>query len=167
MDQEKLLNHLAERTRVESDNDLGDIEQFLTFTINGEYFGLQLLHVHEILKPVMITRIPNVEEYILGVINLRGEIIPIVDLKKRFHEVDSDIMPISRIVVVMLNEKRCGILVDEVKQVVKVQKDHISYTVDDLSLNYSKMVESVSRHENHLILNLDFTQIVDFISFNK
>ncbi|TGL57966.1 purine-binding chemotaxis protein CheW [Leptospira ognonensis] len=167
MDQEKLLNHLSERTRNEADNDLGDIEQFLTFTINGEYFGLQLLHVHEILKPVMITRIPNVEDYILGVINLRGEIIPIVDLKKRFHEIDSDITPISRIVVVMLNEKRCGILVDEVKQVVKVQKDFISYTVDDLSLNYSKMVESVSRHENHLILNLDFTQIVDFISFNK
>jgi purine-binding chemotaxis protein CheW len=167
MDQEKLLNNLAERTKNEAENDLGDIEQFLTFTINGEFFGLQLLHVHEILKPVMITRIPNVEDYILGVINLRGEIIPIVDLKKRFHGADAEIFPISRIVVVMLNEKRCGILVEEVKQVVKVQKDYISYTVDDLSLNYSKMVESVSRYDNHLILNLDFTQIVDFISFNK
>jgi|JI8StandDraft_1071087.scaffolds.fasta_scaffold00054_15 purine-binding chemotaxis protein CheW len=167
MDQEKLLNNLAERTKNEAENDLGDIEQFLTFAINGEFFGLQLLHVHEILKPVLITRIPNVEDYILGVINLRGEIIPIVDLKKRFHGQDSDILAISRIVVVMLNEKRCGILVDEVKQVVKVQRDFISYTVDDLSLNYSKMVESVSRYDNHLILNLDFTQIVDFISFNK
>ncbi|MDZ4727820.1 MAG: chemotaxis protein CheW [Leptospira sp.] len=167
MDQEQYTRSLAEKTRSEQESDLGDIEQFLTFTIEGEYFGLQLLHVHEILKPVMITRIPNVADYILGVINLRGEIIPIVDLKKRFHQLDSEILPISRIVVVMLNEKRCGILVDEVKQVVKIQKDFISDTVDDMSLNYSKMVESVSRHEGHLILNLDFTQIVDFIAVAK
>ncbi len=167
MDQEKILSSLAERTKNEADKDLGDIEQFLTFKIDGEFFGLQLLHVHEILKPVMITRIPNVENYILGVINLRGEIIPIVDLKKRFQGIDADIQPISRIIVVMLNEKRCGILVDEVKNVVKIQKDSISYTLDDLSLNYSKMVESVSRYENNLILNLDFAQIVDFITISK
>jgi purine-binding chemotaxis protein CheW len=167
MDAEKLTLSLAERTKSEAENDVGEIEQFLTFTIAGEFFGLQLLHVHEILKPVIITRIPNVANYILGVINLRGEIIPIIDLKKRFHQTDATILPVSRIIVVMLNEKRCGILVDEVKQVVKVQKNFISYTVDDLSLNYSKMVESVSRYENHLILNLDFAQIVDFISVSK
>ncbi|GBF49842.1 chemotaxis signal transduction protein [Leptospira ryugenii] len=167
MDQEKYALSLAERTKAEAENEIGDLEQFLTFTIDKEYFGLPLLHVHEILKPVMITRIPNVEEYILGVINLRGEIIPIVDLKKRFHQIDSEIFPISRIIVIMLNEKRCGILVDEVKQVVKIQKAMISSTVDDLSLNYSKMVESVSRFEGNLILNLDFSQIVEFISVNK
>lgn len=125
-----------------------------------------MLLVHEILKPVLITRIPNVDEHILGVINLRGEIIPIIDLKKNFHQTDTEIFPASRIVVVMLNEKRCGILVDEVKQVVKVNREFISYTTDDLSLNYSKMVESVSRHDEHLILNLDLEQIVDF-ALNK
>ncbi|MDF3822049.1 chemotaxis protein CheW [Leptospira sp. 96542] len=152
---------------MEQESDLGDLEQFLTFAIDKEFFGIRLLLVHEILKPVLITRIPNVENYILGVINLRGEIIPIVDLKKRFHGEDSDLMPISRIIVVMIEEKRIGILVDEVKQVVKIQKEFISYTTDDLSLNYSKMVESVSRHDEHLILNLDLEQIVDFISAVK
>ncbi|TGN17705.1 chemotaxis protein CheW [Leptospira idonii] len=167
MDQETLLTSIAERTKNEAESDLGDIEQFLTFTIEKEFFGIRLLLVHEILKPVLITRIPNVEEYILGVINLRGEIIPIVDLKKRFHQSDSEIFPISRIVVVMLEEKRIGVLVDEVKQVVKIQKEFISYTTDDLSLNYSKMVESVSRYEDHLILNLDLDQIVDFVAIGK
>ncbi|MCZ8342730.1 MAG: chemotaxis protein CheW [Leptospira sp.] len=167
MDQEKLLSSIAEKTKLEAESDLGDLEQFLTFLVNGEYYGIRLLLVHEILKPVMITRIPNVEEYILGVINLRGEIIPIVDLKKRFNGEDTLIHPISRIVVVVLDEKRIGILVDEVKQVVKIQKDLISYTVDDLSLNYSKMIESVSRHDQNLILNLDLEQVVDFISSTK
>ncbi|BDA79548.1 chemotaxis protein CheW [Leptospira kobayashii] len=167
MDQEKLLTSLAEKTKSEAEADLGDIEQFLTFTIEKEYFGIRLLLVHEILKPVLITRIPNVDEHILGVINLRGEIIPIIDLKKNFHQTDTEIFPASRIVVVMLNEKRCGILVDEVKQVVKVNREFISYTTDDLSLNYSKMVESVSRHDEHLILNLDLEQIVDFFALNK
>ncbi|TGN10263.1 chemotaxis protein CheW [Leptospira ilyithenensis] len=167
MDQEKLLTSLAEKTKSEAETDLGDIEQFLTFTIEKEFFGIRLLLVHEILKPVLITRIPNVDEHILGVINLRGEIIPIIDLKKNFHQADTEIFPPSRIVVVMLNEKRCGILVDEVKQVVKVNREFISYTTDDLSLNYSKMVESVSRHDEHLILNLDLEQIVDFFALNK
>ncbi|EOQ97662.1 CheW-like protein [Leptospira wolbachii serovar Codice str. CDC] len=167
MDQETLLTSLAEKTKMEQESDLGDLEQFLTFTIDKEFFGIRLLLVHEILKPVLITRIPNVDDYILGVINLRGEIIPIVDLKKRFHGTDSEIFPISRIIVIMLDEKRIGILVDEVKQVVKIQKDFISYTTDDLSLNYSKMVESVSRYEDHLVLNLDLEQIVDFVSSAK
>lgn len=71
MDQEKLLTSLAEKTKMEQESDLGDLEQFLTFTIEREFFGIRLLLVHEILKPVLITRIPNVDDYILGVINLR------------------------------------------------------------------------------------------------
>lgn len=167
MNPETFLNGMTERSKSEMEIDPGEIEQFLTFTLNGEFFGFRLLVVHEILKPVLITRLPNVESFIMGVVNLRGEIIPIVDLKKRLHLVDTEIFPISRIIVVMINEKRCGILVDEVKQVVKIHKSFISYPTNDLSLNYSEMVESVSRYENHLILNLDFEKIVDFISINK
>lgn len=161
-----MLANLQEKNQ-EAEANLEDIEQFLTFRVGEEIFGIRLLLVHEILKPVFITRLPNVEDYTLGVINLRGEIIPILDLKKRFSKTDSEVLHQSRIIVVMLNEKRSGIFVDEVKQVVKVHKKLISETIDDLSLNYSKMVESVSRYGDHLILNLSLEQIIEFVSAGK
>ncbi len=167
MDSQNLLSRIAEKTKEQSEANLEDIEQFLTFSIDGEMFGIRLLLVHEILKPVFITRLPNVEEYILGVINLRGEIIPIIDLKKRFSGSSTDLSPPSRIIVVMLKEKRCGILVDEVKQVVKVNRFQISDAIDDLSLNYNKMVESVSRYDENLILNLGLDQIIEFVNSGK
>lgn len=137
--------------------------QFLSFIVEDEMFGIELLTVHEILKPVPITRVPNVEDYILGVINLRGEIIPIIDLKKRFDIIYTDLIPTSRFIVVMREEKRFGIFVDEVKQVVKVPGSNISYTTDDLSLNYGSLIDSVSRVNGQLILNLGILTLVDYI----
>lgn len=137
--------------------------QYLCFVVENELFGIQLLSVHEILRPVPITRIPNVENYILGVINLRGEIIPIVDLRRRFDLGYSELRPTSRFVVIMENEKRFGIFVDEVKQVVKVPQSCISYTTDDLHLSYGKLLESVSRFNGQLILNLDVRELVGFV----
>ncbi|WCL48904.1 chemotaxis protein CheW [Leptospira sp. GIMC2001] len=143
-----------------------ETQQFLSFIIEGEFFGLELLSVHEILKPVPITRIPNVEDYIMGVINLRGEIIPIIDLKKRFDISFTELQPSSRFVVVMKDDKRFGLLVDEVRQVVKITESNINYTTDDLALSYGKLIESVSRINDHLILNLGINQLVEFVQDN-
>lgn len=140
--------------------------QFLTFIVENESFGIELLAVHEILKPVPITRVPNAEDYILGVINLRGEIIPIIDLKKRFDIAFTDLRLSSRFIVVMKGEKRFGLFVDEVRQVVKVTESCISYTTDDLSLSYGSLIDSVSRIHDQLILNLGIDQLVDFIHEN-
>jgi len=140
-----------------------DTSQFLNFIVESEMFGIRLLSIHEILKPVPITRIPNVEDYILGVINLRGEIIPIVDLKKRFDLSYTELRNSSRFIVIMEREKRFGIFVDEVRQVLKVPESCISYTTDELHLSYGSMIESVSRMNGQLILNLDIREIVDFL----
>ncbi|MCC5813256.1 MAG: purine-binding chemotaxis protein CheW [Leptospira sp.] len=140
-----------------------ETSQFLSFVVDNEYFGLELLAVHEILKPVPITRVPNVENYILGVINLRGEIIPILDLKKRFDLGNTDLSPTSRFIVIMENEKRIGIFVDEVKQVLKVPESCLSYTTDELHLSYGRLIDSVSRMNEQLILNLDIEQLVGFV----
>ena len=90
----------------ESTGQSDEIIQFLSFAVSNEIFGIDLIHVHEILRPVFITRIPNVEEHVLGVINLRGEIIPIIDLKKKFEQGFTEITKISRIIVLEFNSKR-------------------------------------------------------------
>lgn len=140
-----------------------DTSQFLSFMVDSESFGIELLAVHEILKPVPITRVPNVDNFILGVINLRGEIIPIIDLRRRFDLGYTELRPSSRFVVIMHKEKRFGIFVDEVKQVIKVPESCISYTTDDLHLSYGRLIDSVSRINDSLVLNLDIEQLVGFV----
>ncbi|EPG67417.1 chemotaxis protein CheW [Leptospira wolffii] len=138
------------------------LKEFLTFEVDKEVFGIDILHIHEILKPVPITRIPNVDPYILGVINLRGEIIPIMDLKELFGLGFCDILPSTRIIVVVYGEKRGGLLVDSVKQVVKVHKDKVNQADEELSVNYSELIESVSQFEDSLILNLNLSMLMEY-----
>jgi len=137
-----------------------DIIQFLSFTVSNELFGIDLTHVHEILRPAFITRIPNVEEFVLGVINLRGEIIPIVDLKKKFEQGFTDITKISRIIVLEFNSKRFGLIVEEVKQVIKIQKSSISSINNQLSMEFNHMIDNVGRSGDLIVLIVDLEKLI-------
>ncbi len=158
----KILDKNNPAEEDQTGKELESVKEFLTFEVDKEVFGIDILHIHEILKPVAITRIPNVEGFILGVINLRGEIIPIMDLKELFGLGFCDILPSTRIIVVVNGEKRGGLLVDSVKQVVKIHKDKVSEADAELSVNYSELIESVSQFEESLILNLNLSMLMDY-----
>ena len=137
-----------------------EVIQFLSFAVSNEIFGIDLIHVHEILRPVFITRIPNVEEYVLGVTNLRGEIIPIVDLKKKFDQGFTEITKISRIIVLEFNSKRFGLVVEEVKQVIKIKKSSISFINNQLSMDFNHMIDNVGRSGDLIVLLLDLNKLI-------
>lgn len=137
-----------------------EIIQFLSFSVSNELFGIDLVHVHEILRPAFITRIPNVEEFVLGVVNLRGEIIPIVDLKKKFDQGFTELTKISRIIVLEFNSKRFGLVVEEVKQVVKIQKNFISSINNQLSMEFNHMIDNVGRSGDLILLILDLNKLI-------
>jgi purine-binding chemotaxis protein CheW len=141
-----------------SSND--EIIQFLSFTVSNELFGIDLIHVHEILRPAFITRIPNVEIFVLGVINLRGEIIPIIDLKKKFEQGFTDITKMSRIIVLEYNTKRFGLVVEEVKQVIKIQKSSISSINNQLSMDFNHMIDNVGRSGELIVLIIDLKKLI-------
>jgi len=110
-----------------SSNDSGPVAlagrvggKFLTFFLAGEEYGLEILKVHEIIGLLPITRVPRTPAYIRGVINLRGKVIPIVDLRAKFgmpHEGDARE---SCIIVVQVQGVQIGIVVDKVSEVVSV-----------------------------------------------
>lgn len=137
-----------------------EIIQFLSFAVSNEIFGIDLIHVHEILRPVFITRIPNVEEYVLGVTNLRGEIIPIVDLKKKFDQGFTEVTKISRIIVLEFNSKRFGLVVEEVKQVIKIKKSSISFINNQLSMDFNHMIDNVGRSGDLIVLLIDLNKLI-------
>ncbi|HNI26784.1 MAG TPA: chemotaxis protein CheW [Leptospiraceae bacterium] len=157
--QNMLKEKIAEREKSESVQTEEEV-QFLSFTVSNELFGIDLIHVHEILKPAFITRIPNVEDFVLGVINLRGEIIPIVDLKKKFEQGFTEINKLTRIVVLEYNTKRFGMIVEEVKQVIKIQKNTISAINNQLSISFNYMIDFVGRSGDDIVLLIDLKKLI-------
>jgi purine-binding chemotaxis protein CheW len=106
---------------------MGDGMQLVTFRLGGEEYGLSIMAVQEIIRMlnVRITAIPNTEASVEGVINLRGKLVPVVDLGPRFGLPPEDRKRSSRVIVLNLDGRAVGIIVDAVVEVVKVAADSI------------------------------------------
>ncbi len=99
--------------------------KYLTFFLAGEEYGLEILKVHEIIGMMPVTRVPCRPEYVRGVINLRGRVIPIVDLRRKFDMPFSDTARETCIIVVQVQGSQIGIVVDTVSEVVSIPEDDI------------------------------------------
>lgn len=99
--------------------------QFLTFSLADEEYGVDILKVQEIKGYVETTRIPNSPPEVKGVLNLRGTIVPIVDLRKKFNLPDAEFDQFTVIVVVVVQERVMGMIVDSVSEVMNIQAEDI------------------------------------------
>ncbi|HWI40891.1 MAG TPA: chemotaxis protein CheW [Verrucomicrobiae bacterium] len=127
----------------------------VTFRLDREEFGVEIHSVQEIIRATDITPVPGAPSHVEGVINLRGKIIPVVNLRRRFglgaREKDDQ----ERIVVVELGEKRLGMLVDSVSQVLKIPAGVVEEIPEEAtSLDHSYIL-GVGKLEDHLIIILD------------
>lgn len=107
-----------------------DLLQLVSFVLEGEEFGIDILKVQEIIRPVAITRVPNAPAFVEGVINLRGRIVPVLDARKRFGLPPRPMGEHSRIVVVELARADggttvVGFIMDAVKEVIRVERSVI------------------------------------------
>ncbi len=131
------------------------ILQLVGFKIGQEEFGINILAVQEIIKIIDITTVPNASEYIAGVINLRGRIIPIVHLRKRLHlpviETDKN----TRIIVVEIEEKTIGFIVDEVQEVLRISTDITEKPPELVAGVDSEYITAVAKLDNRLLILLD------------
>src|ERR1700730_15339744 len=105
--------------------------QIVGFRIGRETFGLPIAMVREIVRVPEITSVPNAPDYIEGVINLRGRIIPVVDLRKRFREKVTEPNNKNRIVVVELESRRIGLIVNSASEVLKIAPSDIVRRIRD------------------------------------
>lgn len=131
------------------------------FTVGKEEFCIDILKVQEIIRMVPITSMPNAPEFVEGVINLRGKIIPVIDFRKRFHIYESleGDEESRRIIVVSFGTVNVGIIVDKVSQVLKVSEDQISPTPDVVRGYDSDYIRGVARVGDRLIILLELEQL--------
>jgi len=111
---------------------LGKSEKYLTFNLSGEQYGLEIIKVKEIIGLMDITRVPRIPDFVRGVINLRGKVIPVIDLRKKFAmESVEDTEQTCIIVVDIMQENlslQMGIIVDSVSEVLDIQDDTVEET---------------------------------------
>lgn len=139
----------------EEKRDNTEILQLVGFKIGQEEFGINILAVHEIIKIIDITTVPNASDYIAGVINLRGRIIPIVHLRKRLHMPVIETDKNTRIIVVEISEKTIGFVVDEVQEVLRISTDITEKPPELVAGLDSEYITAVAKLEDRLLILLD------------
>ncbi|MCB1174110.1 MAG: purine-binding chemotaxis protein CheW [Leptospiraceae bacterium] len=137
----------------ESEIDHGTL-QFLLFRVQNRYYGIDILEIHEILKPVPVTRLPNVRPDVLGVINLRGNIIPVIDLHKKFFDQYTELNPGCRIIVGTCEDKNIGLLVAGISEVARIHAENLE--ARDMEGVSARHIRAVGRSNDKvfLIINL-------------
>ena len=135
------------------------ILQLVTFKVDNEEFAVDILKVQEINKMIDITRIPNAPPFVEGVINLRGKIIPIVDLRKRLGFAGKDYDKSTRIIVIELDGMVLGFIVDSVSEVLRISDATVEPPPSLVAGVESDYIEGVGKLDNRLLILLELRKI--------
>ncbi len=137
-----------------------NMDQLVVFKLGSEEYALSILQVQEIKKMTDITRVPNTPSYITGVINLRGSVLPVIDLKNRLGlpaaEYDDD----TRIIIVKTDDIVVGLIVDFVTEVMMIDKTQIDAAQTVVTGETGKYVSGIGKYNGRLIILLNLTAIV-------
>jgi purine-binding chemotaxis protein CheW len=141
--------------------------QVVGFRIGEETFGVRIGSVREIVRVPEITTVPNAQETIEGVINLRGKIIPVVDLRKRFGKIEIVSDKKNRILVVELENKLVGLIVNSASEVLKIPPSEIESPGSVFADGESSYVTGVGKLKGRLIILLDISKLLHRPEFKK
>lgn len=136
-------------------------QQFLTFLLEGQEYGLELLTIQEIRGYTPTTPIPNVRPYICGVMNLRGAVLPVVDLRVRFSLPVVAYDKFTVIVVAMVGDKMVGLVVDAVSDVLEVPDQNLREAPDFGPSVDTRFIKGVFQTRERLAVALDLGKLLD------
>ncbi|GAB6886666.1 chemotaxis protein CheW [Desulfothermus okinawensis JCM 13304] len=132
--------------------------QLVSFKLGDEEFGVDIMQVQEIIRMQNITSVPNAPDFVEGVINLRGRVIPIIDLRKRFGLEEKSHDKATRIIVVKVEEITVGLVVDEVSEVLRIPIDTVEPPPPIVAGVESEYIKGVGKLEDRLLILLDLTK---------
>ena len=136
------------------------IMQIVGFQLANEEYGLDIMRVQEIILIGTVTQVPQVPDYVRGLINLRGHVIPIVDLRRRFDLPDTGQTEEQRIIVVNVHNKTIGIVVDAVNQVTRVTADQIEPPPTSVDGIDHEFITGLAKFDKRLVILLDIERLL-------
>ena len=137
-----------------------ELLQLVTFSIGEEEFGVDILKVQEIIRTMEITKVPRAQDFVEGVINLRGKVIPIIDLRRRFgldskpHDKD------TRIIVIEINNMIVGFVVDSVSEVLRIPAGTVEPPPPVVAGVESEYISGVGKLQDRLLILLDLDKLL-------
>lgn len=156
------MDHMADTAfeRGVEDGHEGDRLQLVTFHIAGEEFGVDILSVQEIIRPMQITMVPHAARFIEGVINLRGKVIPVINMRTRFNMPALDRDSDTRIVVMEFDQKIVGFLVDGVSEVLRIPASTVEPAPPVICGIGSEYIRGVGKLDDRLLILLDLDTLL-------
>ncbi|MHC1789390.1 chemotaxis protein CheW [Solidesulfovibrio sp.] len=137
-----------------------ELLQLVTFSIGEEEFGVDILSVQEIIRMMDITKVPRAPDFVEGVINLRGKVIPIIDLRRRFGLSTRDHDKHTRIIVIEINNMIVGFVVDSVSEVLRIPASTVEPPPPVVSGLESEYISGVGKLEDRLLILLDLNKLL-------
>lgn len=154
------------------DNNYDELEEdtqkgkFLTFTLGPEYYGIDIMYVTEIVGIQPITAVPELPDYIMGIINLRGKIIPVLDARLKFGKALIEYNDRTCIIVIDVQELTFGIIVDAVSEVSNI-KDEDIVPPPNITTTGRKFIKSIGKSDNTVTLILDCEKLLSEDELNE
>ncbi|WP_372995558.1 chemotaxis protein CheW [Lutispora sp.] len=137
--------------------------QYVIFKLEDEEYGVDIKNVREITVNKTTTRIPNTPDFIDGVINIRGDTIPIIDLKKRFNIAEKEINgKAKRIIIVNVEDKLVGFIVDDASQVIRINTDDIENPPEILTGINRSYISGIGKVNERIIVLIDLERLLSY-----
>jgi purine-binding chemotaxis protein CheW len=138
----------------------GEEKQLVVFQLGAELYGVEIARVHEIIRLQSVTRVPRSPDFVEGVINLRGKVIPVVDLRRRFGLPVAEHTRASRIVVVEIGDQVVGIIVDGVSEVLRVNTATVEPPSPVVAGVDSEYLHGIAKLPERLVILLDLDRVL-------
>src|SRR3982751_5756371 len=145
---------------VDATTTTGDERQLVVFQLGAELYGVEIARVHEIIRLQAVTRVPRSPAFVEGVINLRGKVIPVIDLPGRFGLPSAEHSRSTRIVVVEIGDQVVGIVVDGVSEVLRVNTATVEPPSPVVAGIDSEYLHGIAKLTDRLVILLDLDRIL-------
>lgn len=143
------------------------VRQFVEFKLGDEEYGIDILQVKTIERMIPITRVPKAPSFVEGVINLRGEIVPVIDLKRRFDLPESQTTDNTRIIIVTVDDLTVGMIVDSATEVVHLSQDAIEPAPTITGGIDSNYLDGVGKIDGRLLILLNAAKVLKSQEINQ
>ena len=137
-----------------------ELLQLVTFCLGEEEFGFDIFKVKEINKMMEMTKVPNSPPSVKGVINLRGTVTPVIDMRDKLGMIEKEYDKDTRIIVVESNEKNIGFIVDEVREVLRINSNIIESPPEMVSGINSEYITNIAKLDDRLLILIDIEKIL-------
>jgi purine-binding chemotaxis protein CheW len=147
-------------TKQSSKDPVDENLRWVTFRLENEKYGINVMQVQEVLRVTEIAPVPGAPNYVLGIINLRGNVVTVIDTRSRFGLNSAEMDDSTRIVIIEAEEQVVGILVDSVAEVVDLKASDIETAPNVGTEESAKFIQGVASHDSELLILVDLNKLL-------